>query len=104
MKWYPYGHDFGNAEMEGVTVLNGRNCACSIPTAFAKVDINAMRNLGVKVDESSTLIIQFDGERWLMLSGNWHCSRRLMCTMAVAIFNAMRANTVCVASWRWLPR
>ena len=62
MKWYPYGHDFGNAEMEGVTVLNGRNRSCSIPTAFAKVDIDAMRNLGVKVDESSTLIIQFDGE------------------------------------------
>jgi plasmid segregation protein ParM len=62
MKWYPYGHDFGNAEMEGVTVINGKNCSCSIPTAFAKVDINAMRNLGIKVDESSTLIIQFDGE------------------------------------------
>jgi plasmid segregation protein ParM len=62
MKWYPYGHDFGNAEMDGVTVINGKNCSCSIPTAFAKVDINAMRNLGIKVDESSTLIIQFDGE------------------------------------------
>src|SRR5258708_28260932 len=39
MKWDPYGHDFGNAEMEGVTVINGKNCSCRIPTAFAKVDI-----------------------------------------------------------------
>lgn len=62
MKWYPYGHDFGNAEMKGVTVFQGRTCYCSIPTAFAKSDINAMRNLGVKVDESSTLVVQFEGE------------------------------------------
>ena len=62
MKWYPYGHDFGNAEIKGVTVLNGRNYSYSIPTAFAKADINAMRNLGIKVDESNTHTIQFDGE------------------------------------------
>jgi plasmid segregation protein ParM len=62
MKWYPYGHDFGNSQVGGVTVLNGRMCACSIPTAFARADTNAMRNLGIKVDASNTHIFQFHGE------------------------------------------
>ncbi|HLZ62108.1 MAG TPA: ParM/StbA family protein [Ktedonosporobacter sp.] len=62
MKWYPYGHDFGNAEMGGVTVINGKNVTRSIPTAFAKADTNAMHNLGVKVDQSNTHVIQFQGE------------------------------------------
>src|SRR5438105_2608523 len=44
MKWYPYGHDFGNAEMRGVTVLQGMNVSRSAPTAFAKADINAKHN------------------------------------------------------------
>src|SRR5579859_2586500 len=59
MKWYPYGHDFGNAEMGGVTVLNGRSVSCSIPTAFAKADTSAMHNLGVKVDQPNAHVIQF---------------------------------------------
>ena len=63
MKWYPYGHDFGNAQIGGVTVLSdGKSCSCSIPTAFAKADTNAMRNLGVKVDQSDTHVFQFHGE------------------------------------------
>ncbi len=62
MKWYPYGHDFGNAEMRGVTVLQGMNVSRSTPTAFAKADINAMHNLGVKVDQSDTHVIRFHGE------------------------------------------
>src|SRR3989440_10985406 len=62
MKWYPYGHDFGNSQIGGVTVLNGRMCSRSIPTAFAKADTNAMRNLGVKVDQSDTHVFQFHGE------------------------------------------
>src|SRR5947207_274963 len=62
MKWYPYGHDFGNSQVGGVTVLNGRMCSRSIPTAFAKADTNAMRNLGIKVDQSNTHIFQFHGE------------------------------------------
>jgi plasmid segregation protein ParM len=63
MKWYPYGHDFGNAKIGGVTVLrDGQVCSCSIPTAFAKADITAMRNLGVKVDQSNTHVIQFHDE------------------------------------------
>src|SRR5260370_16526811 len=63
MKWYPYGHDFGNAKIGGVTVLrDGSTCSCSIPTAFAKADITAMRNLGVKVDQSNTHVVQFHEE------------------------------------------
>src|SRR5438552_4162964 len=62
MKWYPYGHDFGNSQVGGVTVLNGRMCSRSIPTAFAKADTTAMRNLGVKVDQSDTHVFQFHGE------------------------------------------
>ena len=63
MKWYPYGHDFGNAKIGGVTALrDGSTCSCSIPTAFAKADITAMRNLGIKVDQSTTHVIQFQGE------------------------------------------
>jgi plasmid segregation protein ParM len=62
MKWYPYGHDFGNSEIGGVTVIDGKNESLSIPTAFSKADINAMRNLGVKMDQSNMHIIQFYGE------------------------------------------
>jgi hypothetical protein len=48
--------------MGGVTVINGKTHSLSIPTAFAKADTNAMRNLGVKVDQSNTHVIQFHGE------------------------------------------
>src|SRR5438128_7152313 len=63
MKWYPYGHDFGNAKIGGVTVLrDGNTYSCSIPTAFAKADSTAIRNLGDKVDQSNTHVIQFHEE------------------------------------------
>jgi plasmid segregation protein ParM len=62
MKWYPYGHDFGNAEIGGVTVLNGKTLSLSIPTAFAKVDTTAMRNLGINVDQSDVHVMQFFDE------------------------------------------
>ncbi|TMC14022.1 MAG: hypothetical protein E6J34_24110 [Chloroflexi bacterium] len=62
MKWYPYGHDFGNAEIGGVTVINGKTFCLSIPTAFAKVDTTAMRNLGINVDQSDVHIMQFFDE------------------------------------------
>src|SRR5689334_20279712 len=51
-----------NAEMGGVTVVNARNVSLSIPTAFAKADVNAMQNLGVRMDQSDVHIIQFSGE------------------------------------------
>jgi len=63
MRWYPYGHDFGNAKIGGVTVLqNGHNASGSIPTAFAKADTDAMNNLGVKMDQTNAHIIRFEGE------------------------------------------
>ena len=62
MKWYPYGHDFGNADMGGVTVINGSVFARSIPTAFAKVDTNALHNLGISVEDINTHVIRFNGE------------------------------------------
>ncbi len=62
MRWYPYGHDFGNAEIGGVTVINGVIHTLSVPTAFAKVDTSALINLGIKIDQANTHIIQFDDE------------------------------------------
>ncbi len=62
MKWYPYGHDFGNAEMGGVTVIHGKTYSRSITTAFAKVDTSAMLNLGVNVEHSNAHLIQFYGD------------------------------------------
>src|SRR6266567_9004100 len=62
MRWYPYGHDFGNAEIGGVTVINGAIQTLSIPTAFAKVDTSALINLGIRIDQDNTHIIQFDNE------------------------------------------
>jgi len=61
MKWYPYGHDFGNAEMGGVTMLlNGPMLARSVPTAFVKADVTALSSLGV--DTASAHILRLQGE------------------------------------------
>lgn len=62
MKWYPYGHDFGNAEIGGVTVINGKTVTLSIPTAFAKVDTTALRNLGVNVEQANVHVMQLEDE------------------------------------------
>jgi len=62
MKWYPYGHDFGNADMGGVTVINGSVFSRSIPTAFSKIDTNAMQNLGISVEDIHTHVIRMNGE------------------------------------------
>lgn len=62
MKWYPYGHDFGNADMGGVTIINGSVFSRSIPTAFAKVDTTAMHNLGINVEDINTHVIRLNGE------------------------------------------
>lgn len=70
MKWYPYGHDFGNAEIGGVTVIGGKIHSLSIPTAFAKVDTNAMRNLGINVDQSDVHVIQFSDEEMAYAVGD----------------------------------
>src|SRR5216684_5511178 len=62
MKWYPYGHDFGNADMGGVTVINGSVFARSLPTTFTKIDTNALHNLGISVEDINTHVIRFNGE------------------------------------------
>jgi hypothetical protein len=63
MKWYPYGHDFGNAEMSGaVSGKGGLYNTRNVPTAFTKTNKNAMKGLGVEVDRQSTFVFSFDGE------------------------------------------
>src|SRR5215472_9998986 len=63
MKWYPYGHDFGNAEMSGaVPGKGGLYYTRNIPTAFTKTNKNAMKGLGVEVDRQSTFVFSFDSE------------------------------------------
>ena len=63
MKWYPYGHDFGNAEMSGA-ILNqsGTANARNIPTAFTKTNKAAMKGLGVEVNKKNAFVFQFEGE------------------------------------------
>jgi plasmid segregation protein ParM len=61
MKWYPYGHDFGNAEMGGVLLTsNGTWLSCSVPTAFVKADVTALSSLGV--DTTNAHILRLHGE------------------------------------------
>src|SRR5262245_21219051 len=62
MKWYPYGHDFGNADIGGVTVVSGTVFSKSIPTAFARVDTTAMHNLGINADDVDTHVMRFHNE------------------------------------------
>jgi plasmid segregation protein ParM len=63
IKWYPYGHDFGNAEMSGA-ILNksGTPNARNIPTAFTKTNKAAMKGLGVEVNRKNAFVFQFEGE------------------------------------------
>ena len=81
MKWYPYGHDFGNAEIGGVTVINGKTYCLSVPTAFAKVDTTAMRNLGINVDHSDVHVMQFFDEEMAYAVGD------LALQQAVDVYN-----------------
>jgi plasmid segregation protein ParM len=60
MKWYPYGHDFGNAEIGGVTLLEHGTVSLSIPTAFATVDTQAFRGLGI--DTTASLVLRLQTE------------------------------------------
>lgn len=60
MKWYPYGHDFGNAEIGGVALLEHGVVSRSIPTAFATVDTQALRGLGI--DTSTSLVFRAQSE------------------------------------------
>ncbi len=57
MKTYPYGHDFGNTDTDGVLVKNGQQNKSSIPTAFLRADVNAINNLGVKKEDAKNMHI-----------------------------------------------
>lgn len=77
MKWYPYGHDFGNSETCDVLIKNGKQLKANAPTAFVRVDPQTMRNVGVDLDGdpssdqdiTSHLIIQLDGEPFAFAVG-----------------------------------
>ncbi len=60
MKWYPYGHDFGNAEIGGVTLLEQGTVSRIIPTAFTTVDTQALR--GLRIDTSTSLVLRLQDE------------------------------------------
>jgi|GEM_PF-748400 len=62
MKWYAYGHDFGNTVEGGVLIKAGQQLKKSIPTAFLRTDTNAMKNLGVNVDAENMYVIQMKNE------------------------------------------
>jgi plasmid segregation protein ParM len=78
MKWYPYGHDFGNSEVGGVLIKGGKQWKRSVPTAFVRVDTGLMKNLGVDLDAepsdeqdmASHLVIQLDGEPFAYAVGD----------------------------------
>jgi len=86
MKFYPYGHDFGNSEIGGVLIKGKEVLSRSIPTAFTKVDPSAMRNLGVDMD--SALIIQ-------------HLRKRPTRGMGGVISTDMHRAIACVACLRY---
>jgi hypothetical protein len=61
---YPYGHDFGNAEICGVLLKNGQPLMKSIPTAFAKMDVNRLNNLGVEMKDALVLRFEDESAQW----------------------------------------
>jgi hypothetical protein len=59
-KWYAFGHDFGNAELCGVLMKGSQPIMKSLPTAFAKVDMSRLNNLGIETKDA--LVLQFEQE------------------------------------------
>ena len=60
MHWYPYGHDFGNTQIGGVTLIGGHLVSESIPTAIVQADPTTLRNLGVET--TAAHLLQMQGE------------------------------------------
>jgi plasmid segregation protein ParM len=46
MKTYAFGHDFGNSGISGVLLRGLEQKKATIPTAFTRIDVDAMANLG----------------------------------------------------------
>src|SRR5258708_16001114 len=78
--WYAYGDDFGNSEMCGVLIKNGKSLTMSVATAFAQVDGGTLRNMGV--DMSKSIVIQFEGD-----GSEWALGESAMLQAAHAIWN-----------------
>ncbi|QBD83269.1 ParM/StbA family protein [Ktedonosporobacter rubrisoli] len=72
MKWYAYGHDFGNSEIGGAVHASGATAprTMSIPTAVAKVDVQAMRSLGVQINGSEHHLIHLEGDEFTYAIGD----------------------------------
>lgn len=70
MRWYPYGHDFGNTEVSDTTVVKGEQHKRSVPTAFLRVDPNTMKNLGVDVNKLDAFVIQMQDEPFAFAFGD----------------------------------
>ena len=66
MKWFAYGHDFGNSEIGGAIQEIGVSPprTLSIPTALAKVDLQSMLNLGISLAEPEYHTLRLDGEEY----------------------------------------
>lgn len=60
LKWYSYGHDFGNAEIGGVIAYQEKMLSRSIPAAFSMADTSAMKSLGVQMENA--YVIRMYGE------------------------------------------
>ena len=61
---YAFGHDFGNAEINGVLIKGGKALMKAMPTAFAKVSTTSFASMGV--DTTDAIVIQFqdEGAEW----------------------------------------
>jgi plasmid segregation protein ParM len=78
MKWYPYGHDFGNSQVCGVLIKGGQQLKRSEATAFVDVDLDRIKNVGNTQgnesedlpDPASRLAIQLDGEPFTVAFGD----------------------------------
>ncbi len=71
MQWYAYGHDFGNSTIGGAMQIAGmgKPHTRSIPTAVAKVDVAAMRSLGIQVEAPGHHLIQLESDEYTYAVG-----------------------------------
>lgn len=56
MKWYPYGHDFGNTEIGGVVSVNGEARTQTLPTALARIDAKRLDSLNYEFKADDHMI------------------------------------------------
>jgi hypothetical protein len=61
MNTYSFGYDFGNSEICGVAVVNGRKIAKSIPTAISQESGTKLANIGIGM-KSNHFIFRHEGQ------------------------------------------